>query len=213
MTIHNIFDRGDMPRMRLAITGSSGLIGRALKANFIAAGHEVVSVVRRAPHPEAREIAWKPSEGEIDARGFEGLDAVIHLAGADIASGRWTAQRKELIRTSRTQSTQLLAQTLARLERKPKVLISASGVNYYGFRGDEICTEETDAGTDFLATVCREWEHAATPAREAGIRVVHPRMGVVLTRSGGALPKMLPPFKIYGLPTSFLGCRDGGIGF
>ncbi|MFH1680821.1 MAG: TIGR01777 family oxidoreductase [Candidatus Eisenbacteria bacterium] len=182
--------------MRVAITGSTGLIGSAVVRSLRKDGHEGLRLVRRAPSREREEARWNPREGTIDRAAIEGADAVVHLAGENIASGRWTARRKRAILESRTAGTRLLAEALASLERKPRVLVSASGVNYYGSRGDEILTEESGAGEGFLAGVCREWEKAADPAREAGIRVVHPRIGLVLSADGGALTKMLPLFRL-----------------
>jgi len=186
--------RGD--RMRVAITGSTGLIGAALIRALTADGHAVLRLVRRAPRAGEAEAAWNPSAGTIDRAAIEGTDAVVHLAGENIASGRWTEKKKRAILESRTVGTRLLAELLASLDRKPRVLVSVSGINYYGDRGNEILTEESAAGTGFLARVCIEWERAADPAREAGIRVVHPRLGLVLSSEGGALPKMLPIFRL-----------------
>lgn len=182
--------------MKVAITGSSGLIGSALSGALEGAGHTPVPVVRRQARPG--EIAWKPSEGTIDAAGFEGIDAVVNLAGAGIGDKRWTEERKQLIRESRTKSTALLAETLAGLDRPPKVLLSGSGIDYYGDRGDEILTEDAGPGTGFLPELCQDWEAAAQPAIDAGIRTAFLRTGVVQTPDGGALAKTLPPFK-FGL--------------
>lgn len=185
----------DRPRLTVAITGASGLIGSELSAFLTAGGHRVRPVVRRSP-ATPDEIQWRPSEGTIDAAAFEGIDAVAHLAGESIASGRWTAERKQRIRESRTQGTALLASTLISLRQPPRVFISSSAVGYYGDLGAEIATESTPAGTGFLADVCREWEAATSPASEAGIRTVILRTGVVLTAQGGALGKMLLPFRM-----------------
>jgi uncharacterized protein len=141
-------------------------------------------------------ISWDPDAGTIDAAALEGVDAVVHLAGESIAALRWTRSVKERIRRSRVDGTRLLAETLGRLTRRPQVLVSASAVGYYGDRGDELLTEESPPGSGFLAEVCREWEAAADPARAAGIRVVHPRLGVVLAGQGGALPRMAIPFRL-----------------
>lgn len=181
--------------MRIAITGASGLIGTALGAYLGTGGHEVLRLVRRETQAPD-EVFWKPSAGEIDAARLEGVDAVIHLAGANVGDQRWSDERKALIMDSRTEGTGLIARALAGLENKPKVLISASAIGIYGDeRGDEVLTEDASAGGGFLAEVCEAWEAAADPAREAGIRVVHPRIGVVLSAEGGALDKMLTPFK------------------
>ncbi|MEW5763344.1 MAG: TIGR01777 family oxidoreductase [Acidobacteriota bacterium] len=183
----------DRPRLSVAVTGGSGLVGGALCAFLSSGGHRVLRLVRRpAGEGEAR---WDPAKGEIDAPSLEGLDAVVHLAGENIASGRWTARRKAAIRDSRVAGTGLLCRTLAGLKRKPPTLICASAIGYYGDRGGESLDETSPAGEGFLSEVCREWEAAADPARTAGIRVVHARIGVVLSAAGGALPKILPPFR------------------
>lgn len=180
--------------LRVAVTGASGLVGRALSERLQAAGHRVHPMVRRDARPDSDEIAWDP-EGEVDRAALEGVDAVVHLAGESIF-GLWTRKKKERIRRSRVEGTRVLAEALASLERKPRVLVSTSGVGYYGDRGDEVLTEDSDPGTDFLAEVGMGWEAAAGPARDAGIRVVHPRVGVVLSPSGGALATMLPVFRM-----------------
>ncbi len=185
--------------MRVAVTGSTGLIGRALVERLEAGGHQVVRVVRpgssdrRAP---STSVAWNPTTSRIDAEGLEGLDAVVHLAGEPIAAQRWSPEQKEHIALSRVQGTALLAEALARLAEPPGVLVSASAIGYYGSRGDELLDESSGGGDDFLASVCRDWESAAEPARASGIRVAHPRTGVVLSRSGGALAEMLPFFRL-----------------
>ena len=181
--------------MRIAITGSSGLIGSALVDHLRVGGHEVLRVVR-SDATDDDEIAWSPAEASIDAGAFEAIDAVVHLAGAGIADKRWTADRKQVILESRTKATDLLARTLAGLEAPPRVLLSASAIGIYGDRGSEPVTEDDPPGSGFLADVCVAWEAAADPAREAGIRVVHPRTGLVLSAAGGALAKQLPLFKI-----------------
>lgn len=175
--------------LRVAITGASGLIGSALAAFLSTGGHEVVRLVRRPAGPG--EVRWSPASGEIDAAGLEGVDAVVHLAAATI-SKRWTRERKREIIESRSAGTELLASALARLERPPRVLVCASGIGYYGSRGEELLTETSSSGDDFVASVCRAWEGAAEPAAAAGIRVVNLRMGVILS---AVLPRMLPPFK------------------
>ena len=183
------------PSRRILITGASGLIGGRLTADLRAAGHQVVALVRRDATSSDSEIRWDPARGELDAAAIEGFDAVVHLAGENIADGRWSTERKRAILESRVQGTSLLSRTLAGLQRKPDVLIGASGSGYYGNRGDEIVDESASAGTGFLADVCREWEAATQPARDAGIRVVNLRMGMVLSAAGGGLPRMLGPFK------------------
>ncbi|MDZ7675188.1 MAG: TIGR01777 family oxidoreductase [Acidimicrobiales bacterium] len=180
--------------MRVAITGSTGLIGSALSGALAGAGHEPVPVVRRTP--AAGEIAWNPDDGEIDATGFEGIDAVVHLAGAGIGDARLTDERKQVILESRTAGTGLLARTLADLSRPPRVLLSGSAIGIYGDRGDEILTETSAPGDDFLAEVCTAWEAATAPAAEAGIRTAHLRTGIVQSQEGGALAKTLLPFKL-----------------
>jgi uncharacterized protein len=182
--------------MRIAITGSSGLIGKALTAYLKAREHEVWAVRRRPVQLGRREIYWQPTDGVIEASAFEGLDAVVHLAGESIAGGPWTRDRRERILRSRTEGTGLLARTLAALERPPQVLVSASGVNYYGDRGDEPLTEESAAGEGFLAQVCVAWEAATQAAHAAGIRVVVLRTGAVLTPAGGILGRLVTPFKL-----------------
>lgn len=182
--------------MRILITGSTGLIGSALIPLLTTGGHSVTRLVRSHSGSSEDAIPWDPAAGKLDAARLEGVDAVIHLAGDGIASGRWTAKKKASIRESRVKGTRLLSETLARLERPPEVLLSASAIGYYGNRGDELLDESSPAGNGFLADVCREWEEAADPARNKGIRVVHPRFGVVLSPAGGALKTMLPPFKL-----------------
>ena len=179
--------------MKIAITGASGLIGSALTPALGASGHEVVRLVRR--EPSAGEIFWDPSLGTIDAAGLAGVDAVVHLSGATIGR-RWTAARKAEILESRVASTKLMATTLAALEPRPRALVCAGGAGIYGDRGDEILTEESELGSGFLAEVGIAWEGAAEPAREAGIRVVNFRQGIVLSRDDGALPRMLTPFRL-----------------
>jgi uncharacterized protein (TIGR01777 family) len=187
-------DRGPL---RVAISGASGLVGSALAPFLTTGGHEVVRLVRREPVGED-EVRWDPERGELEERALEGVDAVVHLSGASIAGGRWTPARKATIRSSRIESTHLLASSLARLERKPRVLVSASAVGFYGDRGDELLDEKSAPGSGFLAEVCREWEAATWPAEAAGIRVVKPRIGIVLSPAGGVLPLMLRPAR-FGL--------------
>lgn len=180
--------------MKVAITGSTGLLGEALVAALRSSGHEVVRVVRSKP--AADEVAWDPVQDRIDAEGLAGIDAGVHLAGENIASGRWTAARKKRILQSRVLGTRLFSDTLADLQPKPRVLVSASAIGYYGDRGNRELTETDPPGKGFLAKVCREWEAATMPAADRGIRVVMCRFGAVLTPEGGALAKMLPPFKL-----------------
>jgi uncharacterized protein (TIGR01777 family) len=180
--------------MRVAVTGSHGLIGSAVVASLRARGDQVVRLVR-GEASGADEITWQPHDGRIDAARLEGIDAAVHLAGATLAS-RWTPEQKEAIRSSRLLGTGLVARTLAGLAAPPRVFVSGSAVGYYGNRGDEVLTESSGAGTGFLADVCRGWEAAADPARRAGIRVTHPRFGVVLGGGGGILAKIVPIFKL-----------------
>jgi uncharacterized protein (TIGR01777 family) len=182
--------------MRVAVSGSTGLVGSEVVTVLSGAGHEVVRLVRRAPaHEEKSVLRWEPEMGEIDAVGLEGLDAVVHLAGENIASGRWTAARKAAIRDSRVKGTRLLCDTLAGLARPPKTLVCASAVGIYGDRGEDVLTEESPAAEGFLPGVCREWEAATGAAARKGIRVVALRIGMVLSPKGGALPRMLPLFR------------------
>ncbi len=185
--------------MRIALTGSSGLIGSALLARFGRDGHVVTRVVRGASvrDPSHRAVAWNPESGVVDSAGVDAHDAVIHLAGEDIAGGRWTPARKHVIRESRIHGTRLLCETLASLAHKPRVLITASGVGYYGNHEPNDRVDETSPrGAGFLSELVRDWEQATAPAHAAGIRVVHTRFGIVLSPRGGALAKMLPPFRM-----------------
>lgn len=185
--------------MRVAVTGSTGLIGRALVERLEAAGHQAVRIVRPRDSSglgPSTAVVWDPTAPEFDAGGLEGLDAVVHLAGEPIAARRWSPDQKARIAESRVRGTAVLAQALARLSEPPGVLVSASAIGYYGSRGDELLDESSSRGSDFLADVCRDWETAADPARAAGIRVAHPRTGVVLSGSGGALAEMLPFFRL-----------------
>lgn len=174
--------------MRVAITGSSGLIGTALTRSLTTDGHEVVRVVRRAGG--AGTVRWDPEGGEIDAAGLEAVDAVVHLAGAGIGDHRWTDEHKRRVLESRTRGTSLLATTLAGLSSRPAVLVSGSAVGFYGNRGDEQLVETSGPGRGFLAEVVTAWEAAAAPAADAGIRVAKIRTGVVLAAEGGALARM-----------------------
>lgn len=179
--------------MKVAISGSSGLIGSALVHALSSEGHAVKHLVRRAARDET-EIGWNPEHGEIDARGLAGIDAVVNLAGEKLDQ-RWTDDVKREIRDSRVKGTTLIARTIASLEPRPRVLVSGSAIGIYGDRGDEVLDEQSVPGDGFLAEVCREWEAATRPAEDAGIRVVHSRTGIVLAREGGALPRMATPFR------------------
>jgi uncharacterized protein (TIGR01777 family) len=186
----------ESPRLHVVVSGAGGLIGSALLLSLIGRGHRVSRLVRRSAG--AGEISWDPSRGVLDPADLEGVDAVVHLAGENVGA-RWTAARKKRIRSSRVAGTKLLSAALARLRRRPAVLVSASAIGIYGDRGDETLTETSGLGNgdrDFLVSVTQEWEAAADPARAAGIRVVHPRFGVVLSPAGGALARLLLPFRL-----------------
>jgi uncharacterized protein (TIGR01777 family) len=172
------------------------LVGKALIKSLAGAQHEVIRLVRHQRASGSTDIEWHPNHGTIDAQQLEGVDAVVHLAGESIASGRWTEDKKRRIRESRIKGTQLLSQTLAQLSKPPAVFISASAIGYYGSRGDELLTEESKPGGGFLAAVCVEWENATKPTEEKGIRTVHARFGIILDPEGGALAKMLAPFRM-----------------
>ena len=180
--------------MRIAITGASGLIGKALVSHLRSGGHEVVRLVRRPP-AGADERSWDPARG-VEPGALDGVDAVVNLSGANLAEGRWTARRKAELRDSRLIPTRVLAEALAGRPSPPKVLVSSSAIGYYGDRGDELLTERSPAGEGFLPRLCAGWEQAAAPAAAAGIRVVWTRSGIVLSREGGALAKMLTPFRV-----------------
>src|SRR4030095_3068699 len=180
--------------MKILIGGSHGLVGTALIKLLEAAGHEVFRLVRYAPHSKT-EIEWSPDRYSIALARIEGFDAVVNLAGESIAEGRWTDEKKRRIRESRVKGTKLLGDALANLASPPKTFICASAIGYYGNRGDELLTETSAPGNDFLAEVCVEWEKATALATEKGIRVVNTRFGIILDKNGGALAKMLPPFR------------------
>jgi uncharacterized protein (TIGR01777 family) len=181
--------------MRVAVSGSGGLIGSALMKALADGGHDAVRMVRRAPCGGEEAVRWDPGTGVVDPAGLEGIDAVVHLAGENIAAGRWNAARKAAIRASRVEGTRHLSEALAALSNPPKTLVCASAIGYYGDRGANVVTEESPAGTGFLAEVCREWEAASAPAARKGIRVVTLRIGMVLAPDGGALSRMLPAFR------------------
>ena len=181
--------------MQVLITGSSGLVGTALRSFLGGGGHRVRRLLR-APSASEDTTSWDPASGTFTTGAFEGIDGVVHLAGESIASGRWTATRKARIRDSRVVGTRHLCEALAQLDTPPKVLVAASALGFYGDRGDEVLDESAALGSGFLPEVCQAWEDAAAPARERGIRVVHLRVGIVLTPKGGALAQMLPPFKL-----------------
>jgi uncharacterized protein (TIGR01777 family) len=181
--------------MNILITGSTGLIGSELNSLLSKNGHRVKRLVRHSPSGRD-EIFWDPARGILDAQSLEGLDAVVHLAGENIASGRWTERKKRRIRESRINGTGLLAQSLSGLFDSPQVLVSISAIGYYGDRGNEQLSEESPAGKGFLPDLCRQWESAAEAAIIRGIRVVIPRVGVVLSPRGGAIARMLPVFRL-----------------
>jgi uncharacterized protein len=181
--------------LHVAVTGATGLVGSALIPFLRTGGHRLTRVVRSAPTRDD-EIQWNPTTGSIDAARLEGVDAVVHLAGENIAAGRWTEAAKARIRESRGRGTQLLCESLARLHQRPKVLVCASAIGYYGDRGASVVDEDSGSGRGFLADVCRAWEAATAAASDAGIRVVHLRLGVVLSAAGGALATLLLPFRL-----------------
>ncbi|HEY2773152.1 MAG TPA: TIGR01777 family oxidoreductase [Candidatus Binatia bacterium] len=186
-----------LPPSRIAVTGANGMVGTELVAFLGIGGHRVLRILRR-PSGRDDEIRWDPDSGLLDPRCLDGVDAVVHLAGENIAAGRWSASTRRRILASRTKSTSLLCATVAALERPPAVLICASAVGYYGDRGDLELDESAGPGRGFLAEVCRQWEAATQSARAAGIRVVNARLGVVLSPHAGALPRMMLPFR-FGL--------------
>lgn len=185
--------------MRIIISGSTGLVGSATVHHLEGANHRVRRLVRPDTDlqaPKGTQIPWSVKDRRINADQLEGHDAVVHLAGEPIASGKWTEEKKKRLRDSRIDGTTLLSETLAKLVHPPKVLISASAVGYYGDRGDEELDENASPGSGFLEDICKDWEAATAPASAAGIRVVHLRVGIVLAKRGGALAQMLPIFKL-----------------
>jgi uncharacterized protein len=181
--------------MHVTVTGATGLIGSALVPALRARGDHVVTLVRTGLPASADAVPWDPERGVLDAAGIAGSNAVVHLSGVSV-DARWTPEYKRAIMRSRVDSTALLAHRLADLRPTPSVLVVASAVGIYGDRGDEILDEQSPLGSGFLADVARAWEAAAAPARDAGIRTVYTRFGIVLARAGGALAKMLPPFEL-----------------
>ncbi|MGH9745861.1 MAG: TIGR01777 family oxidoreductase [Candidatus Acidiferrales bacterium] len=182
--------------MRILISGASGLVGSAAAAALRSDGHSVGRLVRPGGDSAAGDVAWDPMRATVDIAGLEGAETVIHLSGASVADGRWTGERMKLLRSSRIDTTRVLVDSLLRLKQKPRTLLVASAIGYYGNCGDEILTESSANGTDFLALLCRDWEAEARRAATAGIRTVMLRFGIVLSGKGGALPKMLTPFKL-----------------
>lgn len=183
------------PLRTIAVSGATGLVGRHLVVRLTDEGRSVRTLVRREPRNKDVEIQWNPERGIVDAVGLSQVDAVVHLAGENISHGRWTTAKKERIRSSRVEGTRLLCDALASLDTKPRVLVCASAIGYYGDRGDKPLDETSSPGEGFLSEVCQAWEAATEPARDAGIRVVNLRLGVVLSPEGGALRKMLTPFR------------------
>jgi uncharacterized protein (TIGR01777 family) len=182
--------------VQVLVTGSHGFIGSALVKALGRAGHRPVRLVRSDPAPGADEVRWDPNAGTIDAGALEGFDSVVHLAGKPVGPNRWTEQHKAGVLDSRVRGTRLLAETLAGLAHAPVTMVSASGVDFYGSRGNEILTESSSPGTGFMATVTHQWEDSTRPARDAGIRVWCIRSGPVFGGTGGLLPKILIPFRL-----------------
>jgi uncharacterized protein (TIGR01777 family) len=186
--------------MKILVTGSTGLVGNALVSALVKDGHTVCRLMRpeslvAGGTKDGFNVAWNPATGELGGAAV-GADAVVNLAGASIAGGRWTARRKELLRSSRVDSTRALVTALAKMNARPSVLVSASAIGIYGNRGDEVLTEDSSAGAGFLTELTREWEAEALKAEALGVRVVLARFGIVLAREGGALAKMMTPFKL-----------------
>jgi hypothetical protein len=180
--------------MKVLVTGATGLIGTRVSEALRDRGDETVALTR-APR-DAGDVGWDPERGQLDAGALDGVDAVVHLAGRSIGEKKWTPDEKRAVLESRTKGTALLVSTLASMARPPRVLVSASAIGYYGDRGDEELTEQSGPGEGFLADLCVEWEAAVAPVEEAGIRTVRVRTGIVLARDGGALARMLLPFKL-----------------
>jgi uncharacterized protein (TIGR01777 family) len=185
--------------MRILLSGSSGLIGKAVSKALTGRGDTVARLMRGGSKgvPAYTDVRWDPERGEFDRVAAEGADAVVHLAGASIGDGKWTGERKNLLRTSRVDATKHLVSALAGLQAKPKILVAASAIGYYGNRGDEKLTEHSGPGNDFLAQLTRDWERESQRAADFGARVVLTRFGIVLSTRGGALPKMLLPIKFF----------------
>ncbi len=181
--------------MDVAITGASGLIGSALTVSLVHDGHRVLRL-ERGGITDDDVIGWDPEAGRIDAPALEGVDAVVHLAGEGIGNKKWTPQQKQRIRDSRVRGTSVLAAAVASREAKPRVFVSASAIGYYGNRGDELLTEQSPPGADYLSELCMAWEAETKPASDAGIRTVNIRTGIVLAPNGGALQRMLLPFRL-----------------
>ncbi len=189
--------------MKILVAGASGLVGKALCPELEKAGHVVYILTREMKANQEHTLVWNPGKSLLDVKSLEGFDAVVNLAGENISSGRWTTAKKKAILESRTSTTSLLCSALSKLNAPPKVVVNASAVGYYGNRGDELLDESSSSGMGFLAQVCRSWEAAASVVKVPGVRLVLLRIGVVLTPTGGALKKMLLPFKL---------CLGGRIG-
>jgi uncharacterized protein (TIGR01777 family) len=181
--------------VKIAVTGASGLIGSSLVPYLRRQGHDVVSLVRREPRAPS-EARWDPTSGDVDLAALRGTDGVVHLAGAGVGDRRWTDEYKRTILNSRVDGTRTIAEAMAALDPRPTVLVSGSAIGFYGDRGDELLDEGSPGGSTFLSDVVRAWEGAADPARDAGIRVVHPRTGLVMARSGGAFGQLLPLLRL-----------------
>lgn len=182
--------------MKILMSGANGLIGNALSKSLTRDGHEIVKLVRRERSVGAPEVEWHPNQELIDASQLEDFDVVVHLAGESIASGRWSDEKKKKIVESRVKGTTLLSRAISGLKKPPHLFISASAIGFYGNRGDELLTEESAPGNDFLANVCIKWEDSAKFAESAGIRTIKVRFGIILDTEGGALEKMLTPFRM-----------------
>ena len=186
----------DAAKLRVAISGASGLIGTQLGAFLQTGGHSVTPLLRKRPSDPSDGVYWNPETGDVDIQAMEGVDAVIHLAGENVAGGRWTEERKRAVLDSRVRGTKTVVDAMLKMSRRPRVLVTASAIGYYGGRGEEPLQEDSPAGAGFLADVCKAWEDATRPAAYAGIRVVNVRIGIVLAAQGGALGTMLTPFKL-----------------
>ena len=182
--------------MKILISGASGLVGTSLARVLRREGHTVGRLVRPGGRLEPGDVAWDPTSASVDMAQMEGTEAFVHLSGSSIGDGRWTPTRKAVLRSSRVDSTRVLVDAITRLERKPRVFVCASAIGYYGDRGDEVLTESSEPGTDFLALLARDWEAEAVRAEHGGIRTVRLRYGVILSGAGGALPQMVTPFNL-----------------
>ncbi len=182
--------------MKVLLTGATGLIGTALSVHLTSAGHQIVVLTRSGSSPSENRFSWNPESGEFDIRALREIDAVVNLAGENIGAKRWTPEQKRRIVDSRVKSTDLLVDSISHLDNRPRVLINASAIGYYGDRDDELLTEDSAPGTGFLSDVCLKWEAEALKASRLGLRVVCLRTGIVLSRQGGTLERMVPMFKL-----------------